>query len=207
MGYPKKHSRRIPFASIIEECLKEARDMVDPQYLCTMETVSVVLKPVTLVRESLAFESHILADLLDRCSTVAVFVATVGERLETGARKLAEEENLIGSYVLDAIGSAAVDQVAEHVQKVVGKIARAQGLAASRRFSPGHCDWDIRQQRTLFELADASQVGVRLTDLGLMLPRKSVSGVMGLGPVESNVASYDPCALCTKDACIGRRLS
>lgn len=207
LGYPRKHSRRIPFAPLIDECLREAHDIIDPKYLCTLETVSLVLRPVTLVRDSLALESQVLADLLEKCSSVAVFVATVGERLETTARKLAAEEDLIGSYIMDAIGSAAVEQVVEHVQKVVGRLARSQGLTASRRLSPGHCDWDIRQQRALFELADAKLVGVRLSELGLMVPRKSVSGLIGLGPAEFNVASYNPCTLCTKYACIGRRLS
>lgn len=206
LGYPKKHNRRIPFAPFIDECLRDAYDIIDPRYLCSLETVSVVLNPVTLVRDSLASESQVLGDLLDRCSSVVVFVATVGERLETTARKLAKEEHLMRSYIMDAIGSAAVEQVVEHVQKVVGRFARSQGLAASRRLSPGYCDWDIRQQRALFELADARLIGVRLTDLGLMVPRKSVSGVIGLGP-ELNVASYNPCELCTKDGCIGRRQS
>lgn len=207
LGYPKKHSKRIPFSSLIDECVKEAQHLIDPRYLCTLETVSVVLNPVTLIRDSLALESQVLADLLDRCSSVVVFVATVGERLETTAHKLAEEESLMRSYILDAIGSAAVEQVVEHVQKVAARLARSQGLMASRRFSPGHCDWDIRQQRALFELADGGQVGVHLTDLGLMVPRKSVSGVIGLGPPEMDVESYNPCTTCTQEACPGRRPS
>jgi hypothetical protein len=203
LGYPKKHTRRLPFAPLLDECLREAHDIVDPRYLCTLETVSMVLNPVTVVRDSLALESQVLADLLERCSSVVVFVATIGEHLESSARKLASEENLMRSYIMDAIGSAAVEQVVEHVQTSVGRLARSQGLTASRRFSPGYCDWDVRQQRALFELADAQLVGVHLTDAGLMVPRKSVSGVIGLGP--SDIESYNPCTLCDKDNCIGRR--
>ena len=207
LGYPKKHSKPIPFASLIDDCVKEAQHLIDPRYLFTQESVAAVLSPVTLVRESLAHESRIVSDLLDRCTSVVIFVATVGDRLETTAHNLASEENLMRSYVLDAIGSAAVEQVVEHVQKAAKKFARSQGLTASRHFSPGHCDWDIRNQRALFQIADGGQVGVRLSDLGVMIPRKSVSGVIGLGPAELEVASYNPCATCTREVCIGRRPS
>ena len=207
LGYPRKHNRRLRIAPLIEECLKEAQDLIDPRYLCSIETVSLVLNPVSVVRDSLALESQMLADLLERCSSVVVFVATIGERLESTARKLASEEKLMRSYIVDAIGSAAVEQVVEQVRAFVGRLARAQGQTASRSFSPGHCDWDISQQRALFKLADAQLVGVRLTDLGLMVPRKSVSGVIGLGPSDSDTGSYSPCALCDKDNCTGRRQS
>jgi len=192
---------------LIDECLREAHDMINPRYLLTQENGSVVPKPMTHLRDSFLSENQLVRHMLKKCSSVFVFVATVGERLETAARRLADEENLIGSYVMDAIGSTAVEQVVDHVRKVVATLAGAQGLCTSKSLSPGHRDWDLGQQRTLFQLADSGQVGVYLTPLGVMAPRQSMSGIMDLGPIKSKVASYDPCAVCTKDGRPGRRLS
>jgi hypothetical protein len=50
---------------------------------------------------------------------------------------------------------------------------------------------------------DGNSMGVRLTKECLMLPRKSVSGVIGIGPRE--MKNYNPCKTCNKRDCLGRR--
>lgn len=205
LGYPKKRQVRSVIASAVDECLRDAAGLIDARYLFTFENVLMVAHPAAVIRETLAFESHVISRLLEQCTKVLVFVATIGERLEEAAREMAEEGNMVRSFALDATGSAAVEQVADHVQEMAGDMGRSWGMAASRRFSPGYCDWGIEQQRTLFDLADAHLIGVRLTDSGLMIPQKSVSGIIGLGPFESNVQSYNPCLECERRECVGRR--
>ena len=60
--------------------------------------------------------------------------------------------------------------------------ATARGLGTGMRASPGQEGWSIWQQQMLFGLLSAEEIGVRLTESCLMLPRKSVSFVIGLGP-------------------------
>jgi hypothetical protein len=43
-----------------------------------------------------------------------------------------------------------------------------------------------------------------LTDSYLMLPRKSVSGIIGIG-CGAGVKDYNPCRTCDKRGCPGRR--
>ncbi|MBN2100091.1 MAG: hypothetical protein JW753_10900 [Dehalococcoidia bacterium] len=205
MGYPKKREVRSAIASAVDECLRDAAGLIDARYLFTFENVLMVAHPAAVIRETLAFESHVISRLLEQCTKVIVFVATIGERLEDTARKAADEGNMLRSFALDATGSVAVEQVADHIQEMAGDVGRPWGLAASRRFSPGYCDWKIEQQSLLFDLADAHLIGVRLTDSGLMIPQKSVSGIIGLGPFDSNVQSYNPCPDCDRRECAGRR--
>ncbi len=205
LGYPRKCQARSVIASAVDECMRDAGSLIDAKYLCTLENVLMVAHPAAVIKGTLAFESHVISRLLEQCTKVIVFVATIGECLEDNARQLAEEGNMVRSFAMDATGSAAVEQVADHVQSVASEIGRSWGLAASRRFSPGYCDWGIEQQRLLFDLADAHSIGVRLAESGLMLPRKSVSGIVGLGPLDGGVQSYNPCPDCKRHECVGRR--
>lgn len=205
LGYPGRRPARSAVVSAVDECLRDADRLIDARYLCSLENVLMVAHPASVIRGTMAFESHVISRLLERCSKVIVFVATIGGRLEDTARGHAEDGNLVRSFALDATGSAAVEQVADRVQDLAVDIGRSCGLAASRRFSPGYCDWDIEQQRILFDLADAHLIGVRLTESGFMMPQKSVSGIIGLGPFDSNVQSYNPCLDCDRSDCIGRR--
>jgi len=38
-----------------------------------------------------------------------------------------------------------------------------------------------------------------------MIPQKSISGIIGIGPASANVENYDPCKTCKKKDCPGRR--
>ena len=151
------------------------------------------------------FEGGVISKLLVNCNQVAIFVATIGNRLEEMALKLSTDGLVLQSAVLDAIGSVACDNLADIVQTRLELIAGRQGLFISQRFSPGYCDWTIRQQKVIFRTVDTDSAGVSLTDGFLMIPQKSISGIIGIGTDAEKVTSYNPCNTCKKVDCIGRR--
>ncbi|MFC1995291.1 vitamin B12 dependent-methionine synthase activation domain-containing protein [Chloroflexota bacterium] len=75
----------------------------------------------------------------------------------------------------------------------------------SRRFSPGYCDWELSQQKMVFRAMNGDFAGIRLTEECLMVPQKSISGIMGLGTCDSNIENYNPCVTCKERDCPGRR--
>ena len=69
--------------------------------------------------------------------------------------------------------------------------------------SPGSLeDWPITEQTKLFSIFGDTErlIGVRLTDSMLMVPRKSISGI--LFPSEEGFTS---CQLCDRERCPGRK--
>ena len=100
----------------------------------------------------------------------------------------------------------AVGKMAYHFEDKVREIANSNGTDVTLRYSPGYCDWDITQQRVLFQAMDSAPLGVSLTDECLMVPRKSVSGIIGMGRFEKRqLFKYLPCRFCTKIDCPSRR--
>ena len=78
--------------------------------------------------------------------------------------------------------------------------AEKEGLSAGMHANPGQDGWPIEQQRIIFSLVPAEKIGMRLTESCLMLPRKSVSFVIGCG--EKMSAGNVPCDFCSKrDRC------
>ncbi|HET8945692.1 MAG TPA: vitamin B12 dependent-methionine synthase activation domain-containing protein, partial [Candidatus Polarisedimenticolia bacterium] len=62
------------------------------------------------------------------------------------------------------------------------EIARAcapLGLQATKRTAPGYGDFELEAQRPLVDLLDAAAIGITVTEDFLMLPAKSISGVLG----------------------------
>ena len=205
MGYGTDADPSPRISSLIDEYAENAYHLIEPSYSYHIRDVELAESPAVFVEGSIVFRSEVIAGLLDQCQKVAMFVVTIGDYLEEMVGWLARHNNILQSALLDAIGSDAVEKVADSVQGKIEKLAHEQGLVTSRRFSPGYCDWDIRQQKMLFRAVNANLAGVHLTDRCLMIPQKSISGIIGLGPSADSVEKYNPCRTCDKFDCCGRR--
>ena len=198
---------RLParIGSLVDEYLENARYLIEPAYTCVIRDVKLVQGSRVVIEGPIIFKSEVIARLLERCKKTAVLLVTIGSHLEEMACRLAEDGLLLQATVLDTIGSVAVEKVADFIQSRVGEVAHTQGLYISRRFSPGYCDWDVSQQKMLFKAVNGDSIGVRLTDGCQMLPRKSISGIIGIGSSEAE--NYCPCKTCDRYDCVGRRYS
>ena len=98
---------------------------------------------------------------------------------------------------LDAFGSAAVDLLGIAMCQRVDEQAEAEGLQTTVPLSPGLVGWPVASgQRQIFSLLDAAPAGVSLTEGYMMVPKKSTSMVIGIGPdVEHAGESCDYCSM------------
>ena len=205
IGYASERKPSARVGSLIKEYAGNIRHLIEPSYSYTIRDVILIHGSSVAIDGSVVFESNVVAQLLERCVKVAAFLVTIGSRLEKIVSSLAENGLVLQATVLDAVGSVVVEKTADFVQGKIGQVASAQGLSISRRFSPGYCDWDISQQKMLFEILNSDVTGVHLTKEYLMLPRKSMSGIIGIGRSNIDVKSYNPCQNCNKHDCRGRR--
>ncbi|NQT73306.1 MAG: hypothetical protein HQ553_11165 [Chloroflexi bacterium] len=205
IGYSRDVEPSPRIASLLDEYIENAKHLIEPSYSYVIKNVHEVNDNCATVEDSVCFEGKVISKLLDRCDKVAIFVLTIGGRLEEIAAQLADDNMIVESYVLDAIGSSAVENLAEFVQGIIGETAYHRGFSISRRFSPGYCDWDISQQEKVFQALDGHSSVVKLSPEHLMTPQKSISGIIGMAPSQNDVATYNPCKTCEKHNCVGRR--
>ena len=205
IGYGTNCKLSTRIASLIDDYVENVHHLIEPSYSCVIRDINMVQDSRVVIEGSIVFENQVIASLLEQCEKAAVFMVTIGEHLEETAYRLAEEGLIVQAMVLDAVGSVAAEEVADFVQGRIGEVARAQGFCISQRFSPGYCGWDIEQQNMVFRAVDGDSVGIHLTDGCLMIPRKSISGIIGIGLCNNNVEHYNPCKTCDKHDCQGRR--
>ncbi len=207
IGYEDDHKLSARISSLVDDYAKHAHQLINPLYSYIIKDVEWARGSIAFVEDSIIFKSQVVVQLLEQCQQVAIFLVTIGKYLEETAWKLARDGLVLQATVLDAVGSDAVEKAADGVQDKIQAIAGTEGLITSRRFSPGYCDWDIGQQRMLFHALAGHTSGVRLTGECLMIPQKSISGIVGIGSPNGNVENYNPCEFCNKQDCPGRRQS
>lgn len=176
--------------------------------------LSYVVKPITRVDAAgitlggVSFISSRISRALRDCTDAVCFIATIDEGVEREVKALMQAKKISEAYILDSMGSVAVENMVGQFHERMEGEYRKQGRSVTIRFSPGYCDWNIAEQKKLFGLFDGSRIPVTLRrDSWLMGPRKSVSGVFGILPYDNGgiAASYNPCTECGKQGCIARR--
>jgi hypothetical protein len=161
---------------------------------------------LTLVNgTNITLTSEVLSWALYPCRQAVIFVASIGPALEERVAHLMKEGQSGKAVILDAIGSEATEKTVCQLQDRVRQIAKLDDAETTLRYSPGYCDWDISQQKLLFGAMDSAPIKVRLSDECLMTPRKSVSGIIGLGWDEKTRLKLSPCRFCTRQDCKNRR--
>lgn len=136
---------------------------------------------------------------------VGVGVCTAGGGIEDRARRLFEERELPLAMMLDSVGSAAVESLAEYANDVLCQAALPEGLRVTNRISPGYAGWNTAEQQALFRLCPGTPIGVTLNHASFMTPTKTISFMVGIGP-EARVDHYfTQCRRCWMRDCAYRR--
>lgn len=135
--------------------------------------VIVIQGSTTLLR------SASLLRMLEDAREVTLLVVSLGEAWEVVLDGLAARDEAAEAWFLDSIGTLMVDRAARLVEdRAANDMARA-GLERTRRYRPGYGDFRLEAQGELCELVEAGRIGVRVNEAFALLPRKSISGVIG----------------------------
>lgn len=135
---------------------------------------------------------------------IALFLCTAGEDFTRMTNALNEQGDMMEAYILDSIGSLTVERAMDKIQKNLLQSLLSGRLKISNRYSPGYCNWPLTDQEILFDLIGQNPTGIMLNNSCLMTPRKSISGIIGLG---KNLKHHEyGCKICTNNTCIYRKI-
>jgi hypothetical protein len=191
---------------LLDELLPDVSPLLAPTGAFAVpppETTSVSTSDV-ICGDTVLHTAPMITKRLRESSAVAFFVATIGSGLETVVKNRAQDD-MVGAFILDAIASTVVELVADQVEHTVMRYAEAQGWKITNRYSPGYCGWSVAEQHKLFSFFPDNICGVSVTPSALMIPIKSISGIIGLGPAV-RYRDYE-CSLCDLTNCYRRRES
>ena len=137
------------------------------------------------------------ADLLGAAQSAFVAVVSIGTRLEAEARELQASGKALASYMLDAAGVFVVGLLLEKARRIVEQEAAERGWRVGAELAPGQLSgWAIAEQILVGRLIDLGSIGVRVTESGMLVPQKSASIVVGIGPGYESAEVRSPCEYC-----------
>jgi hypothetical protein len=202
---------RAPNPSLLkmgEEVYAEAVSLIAPAALFDLFPVGRVMHNRIVLENGRVLRGADVSRFLAPARQVIVGMATLGPALEKCASRYFAQRERARGYLIDCIGTAALSRL---VQELCGRlettVAVESGYPMGFPISPGDGGWPLDEQRILFELAPAERIGVTLTDSFVMLPKKSISFVIGLGPNIQTGAEGSQCDYCSvRDTCRYRHI-
>lgn len=185
--------------------------LIDNAYsVCNPKSIWGVFEPefsdkVYLKGTNLAFEGKDILKHLQGAKKVAVLAVTLGINAEREILKF-QQFDMVSAVIADAVFDAYIESAADGVETEIVSFAKKQGLYPNWRFSPGYGDFPIETQKGIADVLNLSKtIGLTVTESNILIPRKSVTAVIGLFDKEQprRIGGCENCNM--KDKCNNKR--
>ncbi|QCX32433.1 hypothetical protein FDN13_01250 [Caloramator sp. E03] len=110
----------------------------------------------------------------------AFLAATLGSNIDNKI-KYYEKTDFTRSIILDACATTAIEELCDMVEEEIKAIALEKYKKnITNRYSPGYGDLSLEYQPSIINLLDANKrIGLTVTDSLILIPRKSVTAIIG----------------------------
>lgn len=167
-----------------------------PRFIDTYDSSNLL---PTIEIEGISFSGKALA-ALSGVHRVFPYIATCGNGMEDFAL---DAYDMLAPYWLDVLKNQAL---ACARKAMLAYCKNHLGISKPLSVNPGSGNvdiWPVEQLSGIFALlGNANDIGVRLTPSSLMIPNKTVAGLL----FSSAVSDFDSCAYCERSNCPDRRV-
>jgi len=200
-----KGERAVRIRTALNIGMRKARCLIKPRYTFEERKISTLGADFIEIEGGLRFNTSNIPNFISGAEGLVFFLVTIGPDIEKEASQLTSGEETLTGYLLDRIGSYAVESLAENLEKRLRKNYSHIKKSISSRFSPGYCDWPIEEQFKLAKVIDFSKVGVELNSNCMMIPKKSVSALVAVADKDVFKEFASSCDICANPECDFRR--
>lgn len=181
---------------IIEECRNITKDRINPRYTFRVYSIKQKYKGIIeLEGTNLILESNDLYEILKDCNECILMAATLGINIEKDIKKYSCTE-LTKGIIIDSCATTAIEEVCDIVQNEIENNILKNGQYLTFRYSPGYGDLSIEKNTEILTILNGQkEIGLTITNSGIMIPRKSVIAIIGITDkkVEQDKTSCSTC--------------
>lgn len=203
MGY-RGQKRDEKLDRLLDDCISEVKDVSKESFTYEIFDIEEKEEGLHLLGTTLVLQGKAVGRHLRKSEKCAVMAATLGIEIDKRISYYSRTD-LTRGMVLDACATAAVEALCDTVQEEIRIKAGELGLEITGRFSPGYGDFPIDIQRHIVRvLRTYERIGLSVNECSIMIPRKSVTAVIGMLK-ESCGIDGGKCAGCEDKYCAFRK--
>ena len=179
--------------ALLDECLKEL-EQVTPKFM--YQTYTLTHHPLKINELNLLINYPDLIDLFNNCNKIVIIACTLGLEVDQKLRYYSKI-NLTKMTIMDALASSYIEIKCDEFE------AKQNFSARTFLFCPGYGTVPLELNHALAQaLSCDKHIGLTVQENNLLLPQKSMIGLIGLG--EEKLIKH--CFSCVnKENCIYRK--
>lgn len=190
---------RTEIKSLITELLASVKNghLLEPAVAYEHYPVTGMSPDQVSLEGNKAIQGPLLPAIFPEAKELTVLVGTIGPKLEAQVTTFSKSGAALRGMILDGIGTAAVDMLVPEALRLIAAKVSSRGYEISSPVNPGMPGFPITEQWNLLELVNTQEIGVSLSPSGILVPRKSVAMVIGIGPKMTRWTQAEVCARCS----------
>lgn len=208
LGMGKTAIPSLKSRELFKIALKTFRNQIDPKGI--IKGISIAEFAEIYSGSGKNETDALLGNIFPEARHLALVVFTLGEKISQNISDLFDSRDFALASMLDAIASQSADMASGYAEleflHSISSDQRPDSRLTALLYSPGYCGWHISAQKPLFEYIQPMEIGVKLNPQFLMMPLKSISGVLVAGPKKIHVFknNFSFCRHCTHKSCLTR---
>jgi hypothetical protein len=183
---------------LVERALRDGASLLRPEVVERRLTLTERRHGQLRLSDGSVLRAPAVLEALTGATDIVMLLATVGEPIARAVQAAARTEPAF-ALALDAVGTAAVQEVADAHRRALGMEVADRGWRVGVPVAPGMDGWSLLEgQRFLFGLSGTTGA-IRLSETAVMTPRHSLSMLLGLGPdIDPDRTICDCCSARTR---------
>ncbi|SHJ71271.1 vitamin B12 dependent-methionine synthase activation domain-containing protein [Paramaledivibacter caminithermalis] len=180
LGYRKNKVDDIT-EEIINECIEEMFEIARTNFVYNIYDIEIEEDSINFRNSSFKIKGKDIYKHLQNSEKCAIMAVTLGSEVDERIMYYSKVD-LTKSVIFDACATTGIEALCDRVESIIKKHAIQDGYNTTSRYSPGYGDLSIKIQPNILNILDAQKhIGLTVTDSYILIPRKSVTALIGIG--------------------------
>lgn len=175
----------------IDKAIAECENLAAPRVLYRTFDIYYTDAEILFTGTTLTLTGNDIRAHLQGATGAVLMAATLGAGIDSAIARYSKTD-VSYSLLLDCAATSLIEAVCDDTEAKIRADLEREKLGLTTRFSPGYGDLPIAYQPAILNVLQCRNIGLTCTPSLLLLPRKSVTAIMGAG---ANI-SYKKSAKC-----------
>lgn len=165
--------------ALLEKAYSLVKDDASPRYSYVQFPIEKRGDDILVVGTNIVLKGDSIKRHLQTANAVILTAFTLGTKIDIEQKKLNIVDITIAT-AYDAVASAYAESEADITLKQVKDKIKEDGKYTNGRFACGYGDFPLTTNIDICKAISADKIGITYLESGLLLPRKSIVGVVGI---------------------------
>src|SRR5665648_491 len=179
------YTQRPPHPRTVElhhQIMEEAATLVRPTAIWVEVDVTGTGVGELFLEDGYKFTSNLLPNVAATAEKMLLIATTIGTAIDDRLAEYKKAGKMSEVFALDACATAYVAKAGTTAMSRLEETYHCEGLKTTFPMGPGHSYWKgLEDMQVIFHFLRAERIGLHLNHSNLIIPRKSVAMVMGVG--------------------------